>query len=121
MLIRQCLFVFFFGFTASLCAVDRSVDLVYALGLSPDASSWPIQTFYTSGNAPRAELTLPVAGLNFPLDVEYRERLDSGTWGPLPTVHFESGADSLEQSQTGEATFSFPGVSQGFIRFKVRP
>jgi hypothetical protein len=95
--------------------------LVYALGLSPEASSWPVRAFSALGSAPRVGLTLPTAGLNLPLDVEYRETLDSGTWNPLPTVHFESGADSLDQGKTGEATFSFPEASEGFIRFKVRP
>jgi hypothetical protein len=96
-------------------------NLVYALGLAPDASTWPIQTILTSANLPSVELTLPTSGLNLSLEAEYRERFDSGTWVPLPTVHFTSGSGSLEQSNTGKVTFTFPEATQGFIRFKVRP
>ena len=95
-------------------------NLVYALGLAPDASTWPIVASKTAGNAPAVELTLPAGGLSLPLAVEYRERLDLAGWIPLPMTHFTSGAASLDQGSTGTAMFSFPQATQGFIRFKVQ-
>lgn len=92
--------------------------LLFAFGLSSDATSLPLEFIGTDPVTLR--LTPPPGGLGFTVAVDYSPDLVSD-FAPLDPAQIQGGANQLNRRATAPIDIVFPSGSTGYLRFSAGP
>lgn len=93
--------------------------LLYALGLSSDAASLPLE--FSDTTPPVARVIPPAGGLRFGIGIEYSPNLAT-VFAPINPNQIVGGASRLNKGNVNPIEITFPSDrTQGYLRFFSNP